>query len=66
MLILTRRMGESLIIGDDVTVTVVDIKDNQIRLGIVAPQEISVHQKEIQQRIQQEEDIETSKPMRSK
>jgi len=65
MLILTRRTGESLIIGDDVTVTVIDIKGNQIRLGIVAPQEISVHRKEIQQRIQQEEDIKTGKSIRS-
>jgi carbon storage regulator len=54
MLILTRRTGEKLKIGNDVTVTVLDIKGNQVRLGFDAPKSVSVHRQEIYERIEQE------------
>ena len=54
MLILTRRIGETLIIGDDVNITVLGVKGNQVRLGINAPKDVSVHREEIHLRIQQE------------
>lgn len=54
MLILTRRIGETLMVGDDVTVTVLGIKGNQVRLGVNAPKDVAVHREEIYQRIQKE------------
>jgi len=56
MLILTRRVGETLVIGDDVNVTVLGVRGNQVRLGVDAPKEVAVHREEIYQRIQNEGD----------
>jgi|TARA_B110000914_G_scaffold103086_1_gene90373 carbon storage regulator len=60
MLILTRRVGETLVIGDDVTVTVLGVRGNQVRLGVNAPKDVAVHREEIYQRIQNEKDAENS------
>ncbi len=60
MLILTRRVGESLIVGDDVTLTVLGVKGNQVRIGVNAPKEVSVHREEIYQRIQREKNGESN------
>lgn len=59
MLILTRRVGETLVIGDDITVTVLGVKGSQIRIGVNAPKKISIHREEIYQRIQNEKTRQT-------
>lgn len=55
MLILTRRVGETLMIGNDVTVTVLGVKGNQVRVGIEAPKSVAVHRQEIYERIKEEQ-----------
>jgi carbon storage regulator len=71
MLILTRRVGESLMIGDDVSVTILGVKGNQVRIGINAPKDVAVHREEIYQRIHHEappedtSDIEVEVPRRA-
>jgi carbon storage regulator len=55
MLILTRRIGETVVIGNDITVTVVGVKGNQIRLGIQAPKDVPVHREEIYVRVREEQ-----------
>jgi carbon storage regulator len=63
MLILTRRMGETVVIGDDVTVTVLGVKGNQVRLGVNAPKQVAVHREEIYERIKREQ--EDDQPVRA-
>ncbi len=57
MLILTRRVGETLMVGDEVTVTVLGVKGNQVRIGVNAPKDVAVHREEIYQRIQSERGV---------
>lgn len=59
MLILTRRVGETLMIGDDVTVTVLGVKGNQVRIGVNAPKEVSVHREEVYERIKREQQVQS-------
>lgn len=56
MLILTRKVGESLLIGDDISITVLSVRGNQVKIGINAPKDVSVHREEIYQRIKQTSD----------
>ena len=58
MLILTRRVGESLMIGEDVTITVLGVKGNQVRIGVKAPKEVAVHREEILDRIAESSNLE--------
>lgn len=60
MLILTRRVGETLMIGDEVTVTVLGVKGNQVRIGVSAPKDVAVHREEIYERIKKEQSGDTS------
>ena len=62
MLILTRRVGETLMIGDEVTVTVLGVKGNQVRIGINAPKNVAVHREEIYQRIKGENEADGQQP----
>ena len=59
MLILTRRVGESLMVGDEITVTVLGVKGNQVRIGVNAPRDVAVHREEIYNRIQDDDDSST-------
>jgi len=60
MLILTRRVGETVMIGNDITVTVLGVKGNQVRVGVNAPKEVAVHREEIYERIKREQQGEPS------
>jgi carbon storage regulator len=62
MLILTRRVGETVMIGNEVTVTVLGVKGNQVRIGVNAPKDVAVHREEIYERIKREEDGEGKSP----
>jgi carbon storage regulator len=62
MLILTRRVGETLMIGDEVTVTVLGVKGNQVRIGVNAPRDVAVHREEIYERIKREQAEQGAQP----
>lgn len=62
MLILTRHVGQTIIIGEDVAVTVLGVQGNQVRVGVNAPKEVSVHREEIYDRIQREKEHERESP----
>ena len=62
MLILTRRVGETVMIGNEVTVTVLGVKGNQVRIGVNAPKDVAVHREEIYERIKREEDPDGRSP----
>jgi len=66
MLILTRRVGETVMIGNDVTVTVLGVKGNQVRVGVNAPRDVAVHREEIFERIKREHEEGTSAPRPAK
>jgi len=61
MLILTRKVGESLVIGDDVSIIVLGVKGNQVRIGVDAPKSVSVHREEIYNKIQDEKEVNGNK-----
>ena len=61
MLILTRRVGESLMVGEDITITVLGVKGNQVRIGVNAPRDVSVHREEIYDRIHEAEKTKADK-----
>ena len=65
MLILTRRVGETVVIGNDVTVTVLGVKGNQVRLGVNAPREVAVHREEIYERIKREQAEDDARPQQA-
>ncbi len=65
MLILTRRVGETVMIGNDVTVTVLGVKGNQVRIGVNAPRDVAVHREEIYERIKREQEEGSTRPARS-
>ncbi|MGF7453728.1 carbon storage regulator CsrA [Mannheimia massilioguelmaensis] len=61
MLILTRKVGESLLIGDDISITILNVRGNQVKIGVNAPKDVSVHREEIYQRIKQAVEVEDDK-----